>query len=164
MKESFSSLKEFRKSRIGNTDGVIIGKINTTFSYCKTLMSQNLMLIKCRWFYIHQSYDDDTFLLSQFIIGFTAPYRLDRNLQALKKMLRFWQAGMFQQVFRKTQISYQNSRMMMINCFCGMVDQRQTFSLISSRDHYQRSSPSRIFKTPQTGFEPVQNLSSCLVE
>ena len=28
-----------------------------------------------------------------------------------------------------------------LNCFCGMVDQRKTFSLISSRDHCQRSSP-----------------------
>ena len=31
-----------------------------------------------------------------------------------------------------------------LNCFCGMVDRRKTFSLISSRDHCQRSSPSRI--------------------
>ena len=29
--------------------------------------------------------------------------------------------------------------MMMMNCFCGMVDQQKTFSLISSRDHCQRS-------------------------
>ena len=34
--------------------------------------------------------------------------------------------------------------MMMMNCFCGIVDQRKAFSLISSRDHCQRSSPSRI--------------------
>ena len=33
--------------------------------------------------------------------------------------------------------------------FCGMVDQRKAFSLISSRDHCQRSSPSRISQ----GFE-----------
>ena len=32
--------------------------------------------------------------------------------------------------------------MMMMNCFCGMVDRRKAFSLISSRDHCQRSSPS----------------------
>ena len=31
--------------------------------------------------------------------------------------------------------------MMMMNCFCGMVDQRKVFSLISIRDHCQRSSP-----------------------
>ena len=42
--------------------------------------------------------------------------------------------------------------------FCGMVDRRKTFSLISRRDHCQRSSPSR------TGFEAAQNLSSGLVE
>ena len=51
-----------------------------------------------------------------------------------------------------------------LNCFCGMVDQRKVFSLISSRDHCQRSSPSRISGTPRTGFEPAQNLSSGLVE
>ena len=38
------------------------------------------------------------------------------------------------------------------------------FSLISIRDHCQRSSPSRISDTPQAGFEPAQNLSSGLVE
>ena len=48
-------------------------------------------------------------------------------------------------------------------CFCGMVDRRKVFSLISSRDHCQRSSPSRISETPRAGFEPAQNLSSGLV-
>ena len=33
--------------------------------------------------------------------------------------------------------------MMMMNFFCGMVQQRKAFSLISSRDHYQESSSSR---------------------
>ena len=37
--------------------------------------------------------------------------------------------------------------MMMMNCYCGMVDRRKAFSLISSRDHCQRSSPSRISDT-----------------
>ena len=32
--------------------------------------------------------------------------------------------------------------MMMMNCFCGMVDWRKAFSVISSRDHCQRSSSS----------------------
>ena len=54
--------------------------------------------------------------------------------------------------------------MMMMNCFCGMVDWRKAFGLISSRDHCQRSSPSRISSTPRAGFEPAQNLSSGLVE
>ena len=54
--------------------------------------------------------------------------------------------------------------LMMMNCFCGMVDQRKAFSLISSRNHCQRSSPSRISDKPQAGFQPVQNLSSGLVE
>ena len=54
--------------------------------------------------------------------------------------------------------------MMMMNCFCGMVDRRKALSLISSRDHCQRSSPSRISDKPRAGFEPAQNLSSDLVE
>ena len=54
--------------------------------------------------------------------------------------------------------------MMMMNCFCGMVDRRKVFSLISNRDHCQRSSPSWISDMPQAGFEPVQNLSSGFVE
>ena len=48
--------------------------------------------------------------------------------------------------------------------FCGMVDRRKVFSLSSSRDHCQRSSPSWISDTPWARFEPVQNLSSGLVE
>ena len=39
-----------------------------------------------------------------------------------------------------------------------MVDWRKAFSLISSRDHCQRSSPSRISKKTRVGFEPTQNL------
>ena len=54
--------------------------------------------------------------------------------------------------------------MMMMNCFCGMVDRRKAFSLISSRDHCQRSSPSQISNTPRVGFEHARNLSSGLVE
>ena len=54
--------------------------------------------------------------------------------------------------------------MMMMNCFCGMVDRRKAFSLISSRDHLQRSSPSRISDTPRAGLELAQNLSLGLVE
>ena len=64
----------------------------------------------------------------------------------------------------------------MLNCFhflyyfgviimmMMMVDWRKAFSLNSSRDHYQISSPSRISDTPRAGFEPAQNLSSGLVE
>ena len=51
-----------------------------------------------------------------------------------------------------------------MNCIFGMVDRRKAFSLISSRDHCQRSSPSRISDTPQVGFKPAQNLSSGFVE
>ena len=61
-------------------------------------------------------------------------------------------------------IGESNELMMMMNCYCGMVDRRKAFSLISSRDHCQRSSPSRISDTPRAGFKPAQNLSSGFVE
>ena len=54
--------------------------------------------------------------------------------------------------------------MMMMNSFCGMVNRRKAFSLISSRDHCQRSSPSRISDMSRARFEPAQTLSSGLVE
>ena len=54
--------------------------------------------------------------------------------------------------------------MMMMNCFCGMVDGRKAFSVISSQNHCQRSSPSQISDTQRAEFEPAQNLSSGLVE
>ena len=54
--------------------------------------------------------------------------------------------------------------MMMMNCFCGNVDWRKAVNLIFSWNHCQRSSPSGISDMPQAGFEPVQNLSSSLVE
>ena len=44
--------------------------------------------------------------------------------------------------------------------FCGMVDHGMAFSLISSRDHCQGSSPSRISDMPQAVFEPAHNVSS----
>ena len=52
--------------------------------------------------------------------------------------------------------------MMMMNCFCGMVDQRNGFSLISNQNHCQRSSPLRISDRLQVRFKPAQN--SGLVE
>ena len=53
---------------------------------------------------------------------------------------------------------------MMMKCFCGMVDRRKAFSLISSRNHCERTSPLQISDTPLAGFEPAQSLSSGLVE
>ena len=57
-----------------------------------------------------------------------------------------------------------NQMMMMMNCFCGIVDRRKVFSLISSRDHCQRFSPSWISDTTRAGFAPAQNLSSGFYE
>ena len=47
--------------------------------------------------------------------------------------------------------------MMTMSCFCGMVDRRKAFILITIRDHCQRSSPSRIFDTLRARFEPARN-------
>ena len=49
--------------------------------------------------------------------------------------------------------------MMMMNCFCGMVDRRKAYSLISSWDHCQSSSPSRICSRIWTCAEP--EFSTC---
>ena len=54
--------------------------------------------------------------------------------------------------------------MMMMDCFCGMGDLRKAFSLISSQDHCQRSSLSRISDTQGAGFEPSENMRTGLVE
>ena len=53
---------------------------------------------------------------------------------------------------------------MMMNCFCEMVDRRKALSIISSRDHCQRFSPLQISDTPRAVVEPVQNLSSHFLE
>ena len=42
---------------------------------------------------------------------------------------------------------------------CDIIDGLKALSLISSRDHCQRSSPSQVSDTLQAGFEPAQNLS-----
>lgn len=52
----------------------------------------------------------------------------------------------------------------MMNCFCGIADQRKALSIILSRDSCQKSSTSRISDTPQSGFKSAQNLSSRFVE
>ena len=49
----------------------------------------------------------------------------------------------------KKEPSMMMMMMMMMNCFCGMADRRKAFSLISSREHCQRSSPSRISDKPR---------------
>ena len=44
--------------------------------------------------------------------------------------------------------------------FLWHVDGQKGFILISIRDRCQKSSPLRISDTPQTGYEPEQNMSS----
>ena len=74
-------------------------------------------------------------------------------------------ASKFPYIFFYNKIDILNNcNVMMMNCFYGMVDRRKVFSLISSRNHCQRSSPTQISDTRRAGFEPAQNLSSGLVE
>ena len=54
--------------------------------------------------------------------------------------------------------------LLLLNCFCGMVDQPKAFSLISSQDHCQRSSPLQISNKLWARYEFVQNLSSGVAE
>ena len=60
-------------------------------------------------------------------------------------------------------IFYDDNELLFMNCFC-FCDQRKVFSLFSSWNYCQRSSPSWISDTSWVGFEPVQNLNSGLVE
>ena len=73
--------------------------------------------------------------------------------------IRFWKCY-------KSSIAFnmKTMMMMMMNCFCGMVNQRDALSLISSQVHCQISSSSRTSGTPRAGHKPAQNLSSDLVE
>ena len=54
--------------------------------------------------------------------------------------------------------------MMIMNYFCGMIDQQKILNVNSSQDHCQKFSLSQISDTLQAGFEPVESLSSGFVE
>ena len=56
----------------------------------------------------------------------------------------------------------QRKLFMKMNCFCDAVDRPKGCSLISSREHYQRSSPSQISDMLRAGLETAQKLSSDL--
>ena len=90
---------------------------------------------------------------------------ITKNKIVLKKMVKL---GNWSNDIRPIDIAKREQSklgiIMMMNCFCGVVDRRKVFSLISSRYHCQRSSPSRISDTPQAGFELAQNLSSDFYE
>ena len=64
----------------------------------------------------------------------------------------------------KMQPSEKVMMIMITNCFCIMVERWKAFSLISSRDHSQRFSPSSISDMLRAGFEPVQGLNSDFFE
>ena len=68
-------------------------------------------------------------------------------------------------VLKHTTFSFINNFFVgLMNYFCGMVDPRKAFSLISRWGLCQRSSPSEISDMPCAGLEPAQNLTSGFVE
>ena len=92
-------------------------------------------------------------------------YKAERLLLSVdnKKVIIFW--------LKSKMCSYKEGKrlrllkicmmmMKMMNCFCVMVHRGKTYSLYSSRDHCQRSKPSRISDTPRAGFEPALSPSS----
>ena len=98
---------------------------------------------------------ESSFPTRQFhIYGISDPYRIDNNNNG-GGMLLYVRPGITSKVIsRKMKILCRNQlkmMMMMMNCFRGMVDRRKAFSLISSRAHCQRFSPSRISDTPRAG-------------
>ena len=99
-------------------------------------------------------------LLSKILPSSTSLLHTDttffRQMMALKKFFPFLLNAMMMMMMMMM--------MMLMNCFCGMVHQQKAFSLISSQEHCQRSSPSWISDMPQAGFEPAQNLKAGLVE
>ena len=57
----------------------------------------------------------------------------------------FYVTGLFRYPLKTSEnLMIMMMMMMIMNSFCGMVDRRKAFSLISSQDHCQRSSPSQI--------------------
>ena len=54
--------------------------------------------------------------------------------------------------------------LMMMNYFCGILDEKKVISLIFSLDHCQRSSPLQISGMLRAGFDTVQNLTLGCVE
>ena len=52
-----------------------------------------------------------------------------------------------QRKYLSLTISLSLSFLLVMNCFCGKVDWQRGFSLISSRDHFQRFLPSQIVET-----------------
>ena len=91
---------------------------------------------------------------------FTIPLMLTRSWR--KTVDSYWEK------YGKTWSNFESmnivthflKKKMMMSCFCGVVDQQKAFSVTSSQDHCQRSSPSQISDTLLAGFEPAQNLSS----
>ena len=85
-------------------------------------------------------------LVLKLVVGFREGALVAQKICML--FLRYYLRNNLQEIYLRNYLQY-----MLMNCFCGMVDRYQAFSLISSQDHCQRSSPSQISDTPLAGFE-----------
>ena len=68
--------------------------------------------------------------------------------------LRYYLSNNLREIYLKNYLQD-----MMMDCFCGMVDRCQAFSLISNWNHCQRSSSLQISGIPLAGFKPEIRLS-----
>ena len=115
------------------------------FVYEKQHHLEIMLQMTSTTFSIHGSF----FICNQLIIVLLARYNMTIFFEICKKT-----KGLIRQFSSPGPCKY-----LMMSCFCGMVDQRKAFSFISSQDHCQWSSPSRIFDMLWAGFEPAHNLS-----
>ena len=74
----------------------------------------------------------------QYLVSTCLHKTIKVSMVALKKCVILYKQKCFQNLLYDE----------LMNCFCGMVDGRKAFSLISSWDHCQRSSPLQISYTP----------------
>ena len=114
-----------------------------------------IFLLNCKHVFPHHLFLYLLIYRKPFISFFTGTIRFSWNDQVL----------LIINLYEKDVVFWKFLAVMIVkNFFCGMVDQRMVFSLISNRDHCQRISPSRISNTPRAGFISVQNVGSVFVE
>ena len=69
-------------------------------------------------------------LVLKLVVGFREGVLVAQKIYML--FLRYYLRNNLQEIYLRNYLQY-----MLMNCFCGMVDRYQAFSLISSQDHCQ---------------------------
>ena len=77
---------------------------------------------------------------------------------------KFLRTPFLQNTFKRLHLKMMIKVQMTMNYFCRKDDRRKAFSLISSQEYCQGSSPLQIFDTQGAGVASAQNLSSDFVE